>query len=173
MIQMIITAFSSSLAALSRWPSPSVYGQSANIVRLKPIAPVLIVEHGGDELPSLGRGFQDAGFTNPVMSLPDDRTVGLYLDGVGIYSNRKKYPLPVQVLQDITLPKLEHGQALPWLQELPQCRHIVITYVSVTPDIGHFESAVPFGPNAILCKLQHADSLDAMFRSLHRACIED
>jgi hypothetical protein len=161
------------LPVMSARRSPSPSGKASNIVRLKPVTPILVVEHAGDESPLLSLGFRNAGFINPIISLPDDHSLSLYLDGVGIYANRKKYPLPILILQDVTLPKPDSTLALSWLQDLPTCRQVVVTYFTAIPNPQHFESAVAFGPNAILCKLQFPDSVDALFRSLHRACIED
>jgi hypothetical protein len=154
-------------------PHATRSGKYSNIVKLATASPVLIVENSDQKLPLLSQGFRNAGFTDPIVTLPDDRTVGLYLDGVGIYSNRKKYPRPILILQDLTLPKSESELALSWLHNLRTCRHVVITYPTGVPNTQHFESAVAFGLSAILCKLEFPDSLDAMFRGLHRACIED
>lgn len=168
-----IAGHPSSTSVFTRLFNSSLSARSAGFLDTEPAPPILIVENAGQKAVPLSRAVRNAGFINPLISLPDDQSVELYMDGNGAFSNRKKYPLPAIVLQD-------HNQAAPhgdasqsWLEEPQPCRQVVVTVMSGAVEARHFESAVPIGRNAILCKLQNPDSMQAMFRVLRRTCLDD
>jgi hypothetical protein len=144
----------------------------AGAIEVCPTLPILVVENSRNGEVPLSQAVRVANFINPITCL-DDESLPLYLDGTGIYRNRKKHPLPAIILQDVTLPKLRGLQSsLPWLEQPRDCRYVVVTVLSGEVEPRHFESAVPFGPYASLCKLEFTDSMEDMFVVLRRACIE-
>jgi hypothetical protein len=127
---------------------------------------VLVIENDLGKRAAWGSAARNAGFTHPLTFLPNSQSLTRYLNGVGIYENRAQHPLPAFVLQDVTLSKIPAPMAQPWLRQPEPARQVVVTVICGKIEAWHFESAVPFGPNAVLCKLPSFDALKEMFRSL-------
>jgi CheY-like chemotaxis protein len=127
--------------------------------------PILVVENPRVVGISLCQAIRQTGISHSCLQLPDAASVELYLQGTGKYSDRREFPMPGLVLMDVTLPGLGQAEPLPWLKS-QTFRQIVVKRVSGPLDPGHFESAVAFGQNSLLCKLPDSESLDAFVKAL-------
>jgi hypothetical protein len=127
-------------------------------------SPILIIAPDSDHL--IRAALRQAGISRPVLSLFDPGSLDHYLDGTGCYADRKKFPLPGLILQEVTLPKLTLAEALPWLTPRTNGRQIVVTNLIAPLEPWHFESATALSPSTILCQLPSDDSFPQFIEAL-------
>ncbi len=119
-------------------------------------SPILVIAPESDHL--IRAALRQAGLCRPVLSLFEPASLDHYLDGTGCYADRKKFPLPGLILQEVTLPKLMLAEALPWLTPRTDGRQIVVTNLTGPLESWHFESATALSASTILCQLATDDS---------------
>ena len=78
--------------------------------------PILLVEDSEDDLLLMQYAFQEAGVKNRICTVCDGRDAIDYLEGVGPYANRDKYPLPCAIITDLKMPRVDGMTLLKWLQ---------------------------------------------------------
>ena len=79
-----------------------------------PILPptILIVEDSPDDAMVIEFTFRKVGISNPLVFVEDGEMAVDYLLGQGRYSNRDQWPVPVLIILDLNLPKLNGFQVL-------------------------------------------------------------
>jgi DNA-binding response OmpR family regulator len=76
---------------------------------------VLLAEDSEDDLVLMRYAFRKAGILNQVHEVRDAHDAENYLNGVGLYSNRVRYPLPCVIITDLKMP-YNGISFLKWLQ---------------------------------------------------------
>lgn len=113
---------------------------------------VLLVEDDPYDAKLIVRAIEKARILNPVQVVSDGEMAIDYLRGLPPYGERGNYPLPVLILLDLKLPKLDGFGVLRWKREQPQLRRIpvvVLTSSSLSADVG---AAYDLGANSYLVK---------------------
>jgi len=75
-------------------------------------ATVLLAEDDPDDVLLTQIAFEKARLANPLMVVRDGEEVISYLAGEGVYADREKYPLPILLLLDLKIPKINGFQVL-------------------------------------------------------------
>lgn len=105
---------------------------------------LLLIEDNPDDIYLLSEAFQDL---LPDMSIKvakhGDEAIA-YLSGSGVYSNRREYPLPMQVILDLGLPYRSGLEVLEWIRS---SRHaaLPVTILSGTQRRDDFDHAFALG----------------------------
>ena len=113
---------------------------------------ILVAEDNGDDVLLIRMAFQKAGLTNPMAIVSNGEEVVHYLKGEGIYSDRKKYPIPSILLLDLKMPRMTGFEVLSWIKQQPEWRSlpvIVLTMSAYGPDV---KQAYQMGANSFLTK---------------------
>jgi CheY-like chemotaxis protein len=113
---------------------------------------VLLVEDDPYDAKLIVRAVEKARFLNPIETVADGEAAVAYLSGQPPYDDRARYPLPVLILLDLKLPKLDGFEVLRWIRGLPLLRRIpvvVLTSSSLSADVGR---AYDLGANSYLVK---------------------
>jgi CheY-like chemotaxis protein len=106
---------------------------------------LLLVEDHPDDIYLLTEAFQDL--------LPDvsikvakhgDEAIA-YLSGAGVYSNRREYPLPLQVILDLGLPYRSGLEVLEWIRGSRAHSALPVTILSGTQRREDFDHAFALG----------------------------
>ena len=79
-------------------------------------AAVLVIGDNGLEKESIAKAFQNAGFSNPVHVFKDIEEGKKYLQGHGLYADRKRFPLPRLALLDYHDPEPNGWELLRWMR---------------------------------------------------------
>src|SRR3954462_15989874 len=66
---------------------------------------MLLVEDDPNDILLIQRAFAKASLVNPLKVVRDGEEALNYLSGVGVFSDRCRYPLPSLILLDLILPR--------------------------------------------------------------------
>lgn len=129
-----------------------------------PLRPVLLVEDSSDDVLLMRRAFEKAGLQNPLEHAQD---------GEGAIERLKTYihssqPLPVLVLLDIKMPKMDGFETLNWIRSNPETRElpvVMLTSSNLEPDIERSKS---LGADSFLTKPPSLEDLTAMVQRLQK-----
>src|SRR4051794_12315353 len=98
-------------------------------------AVILLVEDRGDDVLIVLRAFEHAGLKNRVIVCRDGEEAIQYLEGEGMFANRKEYPLPNLILLDLKMPKVDGFGVLRWLKNHPELKHIVTVVLTLSSEL--------------------------------------
>jgi CheY-like chemotaxis protein len=115
----------------------------------------LLVEHA----------FRKAHIQNPIVTVRNGREAVSYLRGEGAFNDRSKFPLPIFVLADITMPEMSGFELLDWIRKDPKFRQLPVIVITssqnpVDKEKSHTLGATEFFVKGLkledLAKLVHA-----------------
>ncbi len=117
---------------------------------------ILLVEDSPDDVMICTQVLQKI-VANRIMTVTDGKKAIDYLDGVGEYRDRQKYPLPQVLMLDLKLPYMDGFAVLEWLKDRPDLKVLVVvlSHYGQTKDINR---AYSLGAHTFLAKpLKHED----------------
>ena len=136
---------------------------------------VLLVEDNPDDAELIAYAFRKAAIPNPLVVVDDGDKAIDYLHGIGGYTDRNVFPLPVVILLDLKLPRRSGFEILQDIRANQETRRIpvvVLTSSNQPDDIGR---AYDLGANSYLVKpigrdalLSMVGTLDAFWLKLNR-----
>jgi CheY-like chemotaxis protein len=85
----------------------------------------LIVDDSADDQ-ALCMAIVQKAVANRVLVVGDGSEAIAYLIGAGIYSNRRRYPLPDVLLLDLKMPKVDGFAVLEWLKSQPNFKPLIV-----------------------------------------------
>ncbi len=89
--------------------------------------------------------FKRVGIANPVQVVTDGQMAKDYLEGAGMFANRKQYPLPCLILLDLKLPKVSGLEMLAWLRQQPVLKKLPVVVFSSSRHPGDINRAYELG----------------------------
>jgi len=95
---------------------------------------ILLVEDDENDIILVRKAVEAAGAGHSVHAVQDGEQAIQYLQGLGRFSDRHKYPIPNVVLTDLKMPKIGGFELLHWLRTNP--------LFSVIPTIMYSSSAL-------------------------------
>ncbi len=130
-------------------------------------AAVLLAEDDPDDVLLTQLAFERARLANPLIVVRDGEEVVSYLKGEGIYSDREKYPVPILLLLDLKMPKMDGFQVLEWLQTHPQLSGMSVAIMTSSDSDPDVNRAYQLGAASYLIKPPDAEALLALVQRLH------
>ena len=113
---------------------------------------ILYAEDDPNDVFLLQLAFKEAAIPNPLQIVTDGQQAIDYLDGVGPYSNRLKYPLPCLVLLDIKMPRVTGLEVLAWMRSQPKLHGLPVILFSASALPADCDRAIQIGANAYVVK---------------------
>src|SRR5579859_6150863 len=127
-------------------------------------ATILVVEDNEDHVFLLKHAFQKAGILNPVQVANNGEDAIAYLEGTGLYSNWKEFPLPSFILLDLKLPGLDGLEVLRWIRQQPGLKALRVAMLT-SSDLGQeINASYEAGANVFLTKPMDLHRLIEMMR---------
>jgi CheY-like chemotaxis protein len=127
---------------------------------------VLIVDDNPDDVELLRLAFAKAKAPCALMSAHDGAEAIRYLSGEGKYADRNLYPMPLLVLLDLNMPRVNGFDVLAWIQQHPSSTFPMV----ITLSYSHLESdirrAYDLGTNAYIAKPVDLDSSVSLVKLL-------
>src|SRR5436190_23460124 len=93
-------------------------------------APVLLAEDDPDDVLLTHIAFEKARLANPLQVVRDGEEAIAYLQGEGRFADRRKYPLPILLLLDLKMPKINGFQVLEWLRHEPVLKRLPVAVMT-------------------------------------------
>src|SRR5215510_8557278 len=119
---------------------------------MKQSSVILLVENDKDYIYLLEQAFRKANIRNPLKIARYGNEAILYLRGVGIYADRRNYPLPRLILLDMTNPDGSSMAVLGWIREQAQFASVPILVLAAENQDKEVQRAFDRGANAYLVK---------------------
>lgn len=126
--------------------------------------PILIIEDSDNDILLLTLAFKRAGILNPVHIAHDGKEAIEYLQGMGIFEDRQKYPFPSVILTDLKMPRMSGFEVLEWLRVHPECSVIPVIILSASRQGSDIKRAYQLGANSYLVKPSTLDELQNMMK---------
>ena len=130
---------------------------------------ILLVEDNEDDVFLIRRALTKAKVSHAVQVARDGLEAIAYLNGEGKYADRQEYPLPVLVLLDVQMPKMDGFEVLNWMQGQPLLKSLRVVVLTNGLDSRESSAAHQLGAHSFLVKpTDFADSADIMLTFVAR-----
>lgn len=131
---------------------------------MKKIRTVLIVEDAEDDAFLLKRALSKSTFTGEhVHIVANGKEAQDYLEGIGDYEDRQRYPIPDIIFTDLKMPIMNGFELLKWLKENPVFQVIPTVVLTSSNDKLDVRRAFFEGANCYFMKPgSHEDSVSAL-----------
>jgi DNA-binding response OmpR family regulator len=127
---------------------------------------ILLVENDKDYIYLLEQAFRKSDIGNPLKIARYGNEAILYLRGVGIYADRRNYPLPKLIMLDMTNPDGSSMAVLGWIREQHHFAHVPILILAGPGQDREVQRAFDRGANAYLVKRDNLSELTSVIHSL-------
>lgn len=131
------------------------------------VAPtILLAEDREDDIILLQRAFREGGIRYPLNIVRDGEEAIGYLSGVGRYSNREQFPLPVLLLLDLSLPGTDGFEVLRWIRSRPDFKDLPVVVLTQSDKIRDVNQAYRLGASSFIVKTDDFQDAVAFAQSM-------
>jgi CheY-like chemotaxis protein len=130
-------------------------------------ATVLLAEDDPDDICLTQLAFKKGRLANPLQVVRDGAEAIAYLEGEGRYADRHRYPLPILLLLDLKMPRVNGFQVLEWLQKHPVMYRLPVAVLTSSDHDPYVQRAFELGADSYLVKPPNAETLLALVQRLH------
>ena len=113
---------------------------------------ILLIENDKDFIYLLEQAFRKAEIRNPLKIARYGNEAILYMRGVGIYSDRRSYPLPAIIIIDLTNPDGSSMALLGWIRDHAEFTKVPILVLAGPHQEQEIQQAFDRGANAFIPK---------------------
>jgi CheY-like chemotaxis protein len=113
---------------------------------------IMLVEDNPDDVELTVRALRKSNFTNPIRVLRDGAEALDYLFGQGADGGPNMATLPVVVLLDLKLPKVNGAEVLQRVKADPRTRTIPVVVLTSSREDRDLEEAYRLGTNSYIVK---------------------
>ena len=119
---------------------------------MPPILAVLHVDDDPGDSLLLRQACRKAEVSFQLQSVSDGETAIAYLSGADIYADREQYPLPVLVLLDLKMPRMNGFDVLAWIRGHAQFKTLPVVVFTASNQEEDIQRAYAAGANSYLVK---------------------
>ena len=128
---------------------------------------VLLAEDDPDDVLLTQLAFERARLANPLQVVRDGEEAIAYLSGEGAFADRDRFPLPILLLLDLKMPKMDGFQVLDWLRAEPLFRQLPVAIMTSSDHDPHISRAYELGADSYLIKPPDATAMLNLVQRLH------
>lgn len=133
---------------------------------MKQSSVILLVENDKDFIYLLEQAFRKAEIRNPLKIARYGNEAILYLRGVGIYGDRRSYPLPSFIILDLTNPDGSSMALFGWIRDHAEFATVPILVLAGENQETEVQRAFDRGANAFIWKRPELRELTNAIASL-------
>jgi CheY-like chemotaxis protein len=128
---------------------------------------ILLVDDDENDALLARMAFEKSGVTNPIHWAKDGAEAVAYLQGDGIYADRRLHPFPELMILDLKMPRMTGLELLEWIGQRPHYR-VIPTIVMTSSRLQHdIEKAYHLGANTYMVKPSSFEELVIMAKRAH------
>jgi CheY-like chemotaxis protein len=113
---------------------------------------ILIAEDSESDRLLIELGFARAKFPFAIQFVQDGFHATEYLDGVGAYANRAKFPVPIVLLTDLKMPRMGGFELLAWVRNHETWSNLPVIVVTGSNQSEDWHRAMEHGANSYVVK---------------------
>jgi len=113
---------------------------------------ILLAEDDENDIALFHLGLARARITNPVEVVRNGDECMAYLEGVGPYADRERYPLPGLLLLDLKMPRTDGFGVLAWIRSHRTLSRLRVVVLTASYNIIDVNRAYDLGANSFLTK---------------------
>jgi CheY-like chemotaxis protein len=113
---------------------------------------ILIAEDSESDQMLIELGFQKAKFPFSIQFVADGLSATEYLEGAGHYGNRAEFPIPIVLLTDLKMPRMDGFELLAWVREREKWRNLPVIVVTGSNQSQDLRQALDLGANSYVVK---------------------
>ncbi|GBD99547.1 response regulator rcp1 [bacterium BMS3Abin07] len=128
---------------------------------------ILLVEDDPNDILLIERAFEKVGTAYPLTVLNNGEEAAAFFERQGQHSDDSSGNIPLLILLDLKMPRMNGFEFLQWRQEQSEVKRIpvvVLTSSTENKDINH---AYDLGANSYLVKPVQFEDLTILLRGLH------
>ena len=128
---------------------------------------VLLAEDDPDDVLLTQLAFERARLANLLQVVRDGEEAIAYLSGEGAFADRDRFPMPILLLLDLKMPKMDGFQVLDWLRADPLLRQLPVAIMTSSDHDPHISRAYELGADSYLIKPPDATAMLNLVQRLH------
>ena len=128
---------------------------------------VLLAEDDPDDVLLTQLAFERARLANPLQVVRDGEEAIAYLSGEGAFADRDRFPVPILLLLDLQMPKVDGFQVLEWLRGETLLQQLPVAIMTSSDHDPHISRAYELGANSYLIKPPDATAMLNLVQRLH------
>ncbi|HLH55069.1 MAG TPA: response regulator [Verrucomicrobiae bacterium] len=113
---------------------------------------ILLAEDDPNDTLLIKRAFQKASLGEALKCVRDGEEAINYLQGIGQYGDRGRYPLPFLLLLDLKMPGSDGFAVLKWLRSQPDFKRLLVVVLTSSNLQADVDRAYELGANSYLVK---------------------
>jgi len=113
---------------------------------------LLVAEDSEDDAFLLERAFRQTGVAINATFVRDGQAAVDYVEGLGEFGDRQRYPIPAVIMLDLKMPRLDGFDVLGWLKSQPGHRRTPVIIFSSSDDRNDIDRAYNLGASCYLTK---------------------
>ena len=129
-------------------------------------ATVLLCEDDPDDVLLTQIAFEKARLANPLQIVRDGEEAIAYIKGEGQFADRTRFPLPILILLDLKMPKLDGFHVLGWLRGQPELDKVCVAIMTSSDHDPDMTRAHELGADSYLIKPPDAEALLGLVQRL-------
>ncbi len=128
---------------------------------------VLHVDDDPNDTELLQAASRQAGVPFALQHIQDGEHAIAYLNGLGDFADRRRYPVPSLIILDLKLPRTSGFEVLKWMREHPQYAGIPIVVLSGSENQDDIQRCYSMGANSYIVKPLEYQALIRVVETLH------
>ncbi|HEY3863511.1 MAG TPA: response regulator [Verrucomicrobiae bacterium] len=128
--------------------------------------PILYAEDEENDAFFMERAFNEAKIAHPLVVVPNGQEAIDYLDGIGAYADRARFPLPCLLLLDLNMPLKSGLDVLKWIRNQPAISTLPVIVLTSSLQDADIHRAYAQGANAYLVKPSAPNELVHMVKTI-------
>jgi len=113
---------------------------------------ILLAEDREEDIILIQKAFEKGGIHNPLFIVRSGEEAINYLSGIGRFSNRTEYPLPVLLLLDLKMPGTDGFDVLRWIKSQESLNSLRTVVLTSSESIRDVDMAYKLGATSFLVK---------------------
>jgi CheY-like chemotaxis protein len=127
---------------------------------------IMLMERSHEEIYLLEQALRKAKVQNKLTVVRHTDEAILYLRGVGVYGNRRHYPLPAILLIDLASAKQTGMELIRWVRGSSELKSLPIVVLAISAGSIELQEALKGGANAYVLKRVELDRLSDIIQRL-------
>ncbi len=109
---------------------------------------------------------KQSGFTHRMIHLSSAAQAKAYIEGVGEFTDRQRYPLPCLILADLKMPEMTGLEFLDWVRSHSSHRQLPYVILTSSEDLKDIIKAYQLGADSFLVKPPRVPDLVEMVKGM-------